>query len=255
MAPSNEPFVPIIPFPEPRAARLRPGPLPSPVAGLLLDMGGVLYDETTWRRWLVRLLHQLGVPTSYRGFFQSWDREFQGPVHRGQCSFCDAFRAFLRSAGFTQAQTDEVEAACRAQRRVLDAKLRPLPGVKSTLARLAQSGFRLGTLTNSEHPADVVRERLANLGLDGLFAVAISSFDLKATKPDPRAYRAALEALGLPAARVAFVGHDTADLAGAAAVGMPTVAFNFQPGARADVCIARFEELYEVVAHRTRAAG
>jgi ribonucleotide monophosphatase NagD (HAD superfamily) len=43
-------------------------------------------------------------------------------------------------------------------------------------------------------------------------------------KPAPHGYRAALRLLGLPAGRVAMVADDLAvDLAGARAVGMPTV--------------------------------
>ena len=257
MFPPDEALDAIIPFPD-RAGglrRLSAAPLRLPVAGLLLDTGGVLYDETTWRRWLMRLFGQLGIHTEYHGFFQQWDREFQGAVHRGECSFCDAFRSVLRSVGFTPAQTDEVEAACRAQRRKLDAEPRPLPGVKSTLARLSQSGYVLATLSNSEHTAGVLRERLANLGLENVFTAVVSSFDLGCTKPDPRSYSAALEGMKLSAPQVAFLGHDTAELAGAAAVGMATIAFNFEPDARADVFIARFEELADVLRRRPYAAA
>jgi FMN phosphatase YigB (HAD superfamily) len=47
----------------------------------------------------------------------------------------------------------------------------------------------------------------------------------------------------LSADRVAFVGHDTEELAGAARVGMSTIAFNYDTNAKADVFITRFEEL------------
>ena len=258
MIPPDEALDPIIPFPGPdrdNLRRLRAGPLRRPVAGLLLDTGGVLYDETTWRRWVVRVFGQLGICTKYRGFFEQWDREFQGAVHRGERSFCDAFRSFLRAVGFTPAQTDEVEAACRAQRRKLDAGLRLLPHVKTTLARLSQSGFVLATLSNSEHTAGVLRERLANLGLESVFTAVVSSFDLGRAKPDPRCYLTALEAMRLSPLQVAFVGHATAELAGAAAVGMATIAFNFEPDAQADVFIARFEELADVLRRQPYAAA
>jgi HAD superfamily hydrolase (TIGR01509 family) len=257
MAPSDEAFPNILAFRNLLAAGgpLRAATLRRPVAGLLLDMGGVLYDETTWRRWLLRLLRQLGVSSDYRGLFRIWDRDFQVAVHRGERSFCDAFRAFLHTVGLTRAQSDEVEASCRAQRRMFDAGLRVLPGVKSTLGRLSQLGFVLGAVTDSEHTAEVLRGRLDQLGLEGVFPVVISSCDLRRTKPDPLCYLAALEAMQLPAEQVAFVGHDAAELAGAAGVGMPTIACNFEPDAQADVFIARFEDLLEVVQRRTYAAA
>jgi hypothetical protein len=43
------------------------------------------------------------------------------------------------------------------------------------------------------------------------------------------------------------VGHDVEELAGAAAVGMPTIAFNFDADAQANVYLARFEELLDVI--------
>jgi hypothetical protein len=46
---------------------------------------------------------------------------------------------------------------------------------------------------------------------------------------------------------VAYVGHDSNELAGATAIGMGTVAFNYDPDARAEAFIARFEELSDVV--------
>jgi FMN phosphatase YigB (HAD superfamily) len=51
----------------------------------------------------------------------------------------------------------------------------------------------------------------------------------------------------LPADRVAFVGHDAEELAGAAALGMPTIAFNYDPDAQADVFIASFQQLLPLV--------
>lgn len=256
MAPSGEAFGNILTFPgTDQARRRRVAPLARPVAGLLFDMGGVLYDETIWRRWLLRLLRHLGVSSDYRGLFLVWDRDFQVAVHRGERSFCEAFRAFLHSVGLTQAQADEVEASCRAQRRILETGLRVLPGVKPTLGRLCQSGFVLAAVTNSEQPAEVLRKRLDQLGLESIFPVVVSSVDLRRTKPDPLCYRAALDAMRLPAAEVAFVGHDAAELAGATRVGMHTVACNFEPEAQADVFIARFEELLEVVQRRAYAAA
>jgi phosphoglycolate phosphatase-like HAD superfamily hydrolase len=221
--------------------------LPRPVRGVLLDMCGVLYDNTVWRRWLLRLLTKLGLHTSYHAFFRVLDRDFLAEVHCGKQRFDEAFRAFLRSAGLSRGQIDEVEAACQARRRQWEASARTLPGVKNTLGRLAKSGFALGGIINSEYPADVLRERLTRFGLEPAFVVVVSSIDLGQTMPDPLCYRTALAGMGLPPADVAFVGHDTAQLAGAAAIGMATIAFNFDPDAQADAYLGRFEELLEVV--------
>jgi HAD superfamily hydrolase (TIGR01509 family) len=221
--------------------------LPGQIRGVLFDMGNVLYDDTVWRRWVLQLLSHLGLHTNYRCFFRVWDRDYLGDVHCGRREFREAFEAFLLSAGLTRSQIDEVEAACRARRHQLDQGARPLPGVKPTLERLHQSGLTLGVLSNSEHAASVLRGRLRRFAVGDLITTVVSSIDLKRTMPDPACYLTALKAMKLPAEQVAFVGHDTAELAGAAAVGMPTIAFNFDADAQADVYLARFDELPDAV--------
>jgi HAD superfamily hydrolase (TIGR01509 family) len=226
------------------------GSLSRAVGGLLFDAGGVLYDDTIWRRWLLRVLAQLGLRTDYRSFYYLWEHDFLDDVHRGRREFSEAFQAFLLSAGLTRAQIDEVEAACQARRNQWETTARPLPGVKSTLHRLQAAGVVLGISCDSEHPAGVLGERLERFGLGGLFRTVVSSIDVERIKPDPACYLTAVRAMDLPAGEVAFVGHDAEELAGAAEVGMPTIAFNYDPDARADVFLARFEELLPVVRAR-----
>ena len=223
------------------------GVLPRRAEGLLFDMGDVLYDATLWRRWLLRVLCQLGLHTSYRGFFHIWDHDFLDDVHRGRREFSEAFQAFLRSVGLSPAQIDEVEAACQARRNEWERTARLLPGVKSTLGKLQAAGVVMGVLSDSEHPGTALHERLDRLGLGGTFQAVVSSIDLERIKPDPLCYQTALRAMELAADRVAFVGHDAEELAGAAALGMPTIAFNYDPDAKADVFIARFPQLLPLV--------
>lgn len=229
--------------------------LPRPVRGVLFDGCNVLYDNTVWRRWVLQVLARLGLHTTYRSFFRLWDRDYLPDVHRGQQTFCDAFGSLLRSAGLSLGQIDEVKAACHARRRDLQANARPLPGVKSTLTRLSQAGFLLGAIVESEQSSETHRERLNRFAVGQLFATVISSFDIKQTMPEPICYLTVLEALGLPADQVAFVGHDSAQLAGATAVGMPTIAFNYDADAEADVYLGRFEELIDAVGGRPTLAA
>jgi HAD superfamily hydrolase (TIGR01509 family) len=223
------------------------GSLPHPIEGLLFDPSDVLYDATVWRRWLLRVLAQLGVHTSYRSFFHVWDRDFLDDVHRGRREFCEAFQAMLVSVGLSPGQIDEVEAACQARRHQWEQTARLLPGVRATLGRLCEAGVVMGVLSDSEYPAAVLAQRFERLGLGGVFKAVVSSIDLERIKPDPVCYWAALRAMELEAERAAFVGHDPAELGGAARAGMATIAFNFGPGAEADVFIYRFEQLLSLV--------
>jgi len=222
-------------------------PLAKPVEGILFDMCNILYDDTVWRRWVLRLLSRLGLSTNYCSFFRLWDREYLDEVHCGRRDFREAFASFLRCAGLSHGQIDEVEAASHARRRQLEDHSRPLPGVRNTLWRLHQEGFVMGVICDTELPAAVLRQRLHRFGIEKLFPTVISSIDLNRCMPEPACYLAAADAMKLPPEKLVFVGHDRLELAGASAVGMPTIAFNFDSDAQADVHIGRFEELIEVL--------
>ena len=233
--------------PEATAVSFPSACLPRAVRGLLFDFGGVLYDDTVWRRWLLRLLSHVGLHTRYSSFYYVWDRDFASDVHCGRVAFCDAFSAYLRSAGIPPGLVDEVMAACRGVRRDLDESIRPLPGVRCTLARLARMNLILGILSDSELTADQLRLHLAGFAPTETFRAVVSSFDIGRAKPDPGSYQTALRQMGLAPPEVAFVGHEAAELAGARSVGMPTIALSGSPDAQADIHLDRFDQLADVV--------
>ena len=67
--------------------------------------------------------------------------------------------------------------------------------------------------------------------------------DMGVRKPDPKPYHAALSQLGLTSEQAVFVGHRASELAGARAVGMKTIAFNYDKDASADYYIENFADL------------
>jgi FMN phosphatase YigB (HAD superfamily) len=213
------------------------------VEGLIFDTDDVLYDATPWPRRLWRLVTALGLPASYASFFEAWQRQYLADVCRGRREYAEAFQSFLLQAGLTWAQIDEVEAASRAERADLELSMRPLPGVVKTIARLHASGLPLVAWADSPQPAARVADRIERLGLAGKFRDVLSSFDLEAAQPAARCYLAALGALGKAPADVLYVGHDALHLAGAAAVGLRTAAFNYQAGTQADFYLVGFDEL------------
>lgn len=225
------------------------------VQGLLFEMDDVLHDATAWRRWLLQLLARMGLNTRYRSFFRVWDDEYLNDVHCGRREMGEAFRSFLLSAGLTHAQIDEVVAAGQARKRHLDATLRPLPGVRTTIARLAERGVVLGVLTDSDRGGDELRQTLVRLGLGERFSVVLSSLDLERTKPDAFCYRSALGLMGLEARQVAFVGHSADDLNGARRAGLRTVAFHRATGIAAGHHLNRFDELLGLVEPGSARAG
>lgn len=233
---------PVVSLPIQPAARLK-----WPVEGLLLDACNTLYDATLWERWLLRVLKRLGLHTTYRCFFHVWRKDYLDAVYRGDGEFCEAFGRFLQALGLSRGQILEVTRGCQARRLRWQEETRLLPGVKTTLRRLAGAGTALAVFADCEHRGDVLRRRLEAMGLVGVLAAVVTSRDIGKTKPDPYCFKAALAALNLRADQVAYVGNDGEDLSAAARLGMQTIAFNFSPEIEAEVRIARFAELVDLV--------
>ncbi len=80
--------------------------------------------------------------------------------------------------------------------------------------------FRLGSITNGN--ADV-----HYIGIGHYFDFAITAAGVGAAKPDPRIFRAAIDAAGVPPGQIVHVGDDPVrDVAAAAALGLRTVWVN-----------------------------
>jgi HAD superfamily hydrolase (TIGR01509 family) len=221
--------------------------LKSPVEGLLLDACDTLYDATGWRRWLLQVLQRLGLHTNYRCFFHVWEKDYLEDVHRGRRDLCEAFRSFLQALGLSRGQIEEVATTCQTRRRRWEEETRLLPGVKKTLRKIAFAGVPLAVVSDTEHSSLVLRERLEKMGLRDALTAVVTSRDLGRTKPDPVCYQTALEALNLHPCQAAFVGHDAEELAGAAKLGIQTIAFNSTLEVEANVTITRFVELAELI--------
>lgn len=120
------------------------------------------------------------------------------------------------------------------------------PDVPEGLATL-KAGYEMYSISNGN--ADIER-----VGLAHIFSRHFSAISVGAAKPDPRIYRAAIEAAGLAPEEVLHIGDDPEqDVAAAAAVGMKTVWVNYGDRlwpdnlARADGEIGAFAELPALV--------
>ena len=63
-------------------------------------------------------------------------------------------------------------------------------------------------------------EQLERIGADHFFSTVVTSAEAGAAKPDPAAFRLALQRLGVEPARALHVGDEAEDEEGAAAAGM-----------------------------------
>jgi len=96
------------------------------------------------------------------------------------------------------------------------AELRPWPEVGAVLGRL-QGQVPLAVVTNCSEKLGLIAAAATGIAFDVVVTAERAGF----YKPDPRAYRLGLDALGVAPAACLFVAGSSYDLVGAAAVGLP----------------------------------
>jgi 2-haloacid dehalogenase len=138
------------------------------------------------------------------------------------------------------AEATGVELESQQRDRLMETTLR-LPAytdAKPALSALRDGGIRLAFLANLS--PRMLAALIDHTGLRGLFEHELSTDAVRTYKPDPRAYRLAVDAFGLRAGEIGFVASAGWDAAGARAYGYPTFWINRpgqpieQLGARAD---------------------
>ena len=214
---------------------------------ILFDAGDILYDATAWWRWVVKLLSRFDVHTHFDASYHLWQREYLEKVRRGCTDYWTAFADFLRSLGMRPAQIQETLAASQPRYQQLHDRIRPLPEVTTTLAKLSAAGFRLGVANHAVLDGVAMRRRLKDAGLDRFFDFVGSTGDTRLLVPTVAFYQRAARQLSECLDVVAFVGHDVEELQLAKAAGMRTIACNHRRGVDVDVAVDRFARLPEVI--------
>ncbi len=161
----------------------------------------------------------------------------------------DVLAAFLPQWGISNdAATTRLVADAFYQASGPAAGLRP--GAAEMLAELRGRGFHLGVISNTLQPRRYMDASLARRGIAEFFQVTIYSSEERVAKPHPAIFRAALQALGVPAAHAVYVGDRLeTDVAGAHGVGMKAVLIatphrsSSQDGPSPDATIAELTEL------------
>jgi 2-haloacid dehalogenase len=98
--------------------------------------------------------------------------------------------------------------------------LKAWPDAPAALETLKTAGLRLAFLSN--FTPRMLRAAIESAGLEGTFEQALSTDAVRTYKPDPRAYRLAIEALSMPRDRILFVPFAGWDAAGAKWFGYKT---------------------------------
>jgi HAD superfamily hydrolase (TIGR01509 family) len=193
--------------------------------GVLLDVGYCLMDEAP------RLDHALGwLAKALATRPSAPDVADLRDAYLAACRRPDPGEPsllvqMLRSLGVSSEATAEL-------RRAVPWDAVPLvayPEAVPALHDLRHAGFRLGILANQPRSA---RADLEGAGITTLCDGVWLSEAVGLAKPDPAFFRLALEAWGLPAGRVAYVGdRPDNDVAPARALGLTTVRLRRGPHA------------------------
>ncbi len=80
------------------------------------------------------------------------------------------------------------------------------PDLHETLARLTESGLKLGIVSNTFVNRASLERQLTELGLLDFFCMRVYSYELGTRKPDPRVFEIAAERIGEAPGNILFVG-------------------------------------------------
>lgn len=112
------------------------------------------------------------------------------------------------------------------QELLASSDLHARPGVAETIRTAHEQGLRVGlvTSTSKENVAALLDGVKGDIGA-GELDVVVDSSRVERTKPDPAAYRVALQELGLEASQAVAVEDNAGGVRAAAAAGIPVAAF------------------------------
>ena len=212
---------------------------PRSVCAILFDAGDILYYRPQQRGLVFNgFLKELRLDADDN---HTQERErITEQAYRGEINQ-DQFReAILRSYGVTRPEHIERGKQILAEE---DDDVQFFEGVQKTLLALKDKGYLLGIVTDTANPIHVKLSWFEHGGFVHVWDSIISSKEVGMRKPEPGIYRAAMQQLGVTSERTAFVGHKAYELEGARAVGMKTIAFNYENSAKADFYIQQFPDL------------
>jgi len=209
------------------------------VKAILFDAGGIIYHRPRKRVQFNQFLGAQGIeplPASHPKLVQLKQKSHLGQIseHEYYQSILDIYRIQdpNKRAKGSQMLSDDIR------------DFEFFEGVTDTLLTLKQNGFFLGIVTNTFNRTTEKLEWFKRIGIDQVWDSFATSCELGVIKPDPQIYLAALDPLGVPPEKTAFVGHAQRELDGAKALGMKTIAFNRDdPSVTADVISDQFSGL------------
>jgi len=214
---------------------------PDPIRALLFDAGDLLYYRPERGKYFTEFLDEIGLNSE-----EDYSHErylLRQQAYRGEMNQEEYQREILGLHGITQ--PEQVDNGLRAMKKD-ENNVQFFEGVKETLLTLKDAGYLLGIVTDTANPLHAKLSWFEHGGFGHVWDAITSSLDVGVRKPDAKIYCAALEQLGVNVDQTIFLGHKKSELEGARAIGMKTIAFNYDEDAIADYYVENFADILKV---------
>ena len=213
----------------------------TPIRAVLFDADGVLYYRNNKDKEVTKYLKNLGFDSEKVPIDQMHHFRHQASI--GQITYEQYKTAVFNLYGITDQNlvSRGIQISLEERDKILF-----FNGTLETLIKLKNRNLYLGIVTDTSQPLHVKINKLERGGIGNLWDSIIASRDVGVQKPDPTIYHLALKQLGIRPNQAVFVGHKSTELEGAKNVGLQTVAFNYENGAKADFYINDFSELADL---------
>jgi len=214
------------------------------ISAVLFDAGDILYTRPRRARVYTEFFTSRDLPDL--DMKTSEFKRLKLDSHEGLISEDAYYEEVMRRGGITQ-QSDFDAGKKVFRQAMLDFDF--TDGIVETLHTLKADGLKLGIVTNTYNPTKEKMTWFKTIGIDTIWDSFATSCEIKAIKPSPEIYLAALEPFGGNPHEAVFVAHAQHEIDGAKALGMTTVAFNRDNATvQGDYILDKFKELPALVA-------
>jgi putative hydrolase of the HAD superfamily len=211
------------------------------IQAILFDASDILYFRPNKGKWLKRYLADLGLDPHSIDLSQK--QQIETRAFKKEIDTEEYYTELLRLYGVQGDKQLEVG------KKVLEKEsddIEIFEGVRDTLIGLKERRFLLGIVTDTVLPTYKKLHWFEQAGFGHVWDVFTSSRNVGIRKPNPGIYQAALRQLGVTPEEAVFVGHNASEIQGAAAVGLTTIAFNYEDGVQADIYVEHFADLLKL---------
>jgi putative hydrolase of the HAD superfamily len=211
------------------------------IKALFFDAGDILYFRPQKNQNFENFLkiHNVTLQPEY----EVESKQIRELAYSGQIKRHDYYKKILQLCGITSPK--ELAEGISAMSED-DNTVEIMDGVPETILKLKEEGYILGIITDTTLSVSQKLKWFENYGFGHVWDIVISSREMGIRKPSPIMYEKAITQTGIQASEAIFVGHKKTELDGAKAVGMHTVAFNYEKDALADVYIQDFRDLLKM---------